>query len=71
MSLYADHTRFMHFCAALSCILQWPETVSDALPGRFVEPIVRNKPGKFSTPCLNISGEIQPEAVGGVIFGRR
>ena len=44
------------------------ETASDVTSGRFVRPIVHDKPVKFRDPHLNRAREIPPEAVGRGIF---
>ena len=44
------------------------EAAGDVLSGRFVGPIVLDKPVKFCGPTLNRSREIPPEAVRGGIF---
>ena len=40
----ADRTRFVHYLIAFFCR---PETASDVIPGRFVEPLVEDKRVKF------------------------
>ena len=61
-------TRFMHFCAYFIAFCSRPEAVSGVISGKFMVPIVRDKPFKFFDPCLNCSQEIPPEAIEGVIF---
>ena len=46
------------------------ETAGKVVSGAFLEPIVHDVQVKFRDPRLNRSGEIPPEAVGGVISGR-
>ena len=60
----SSQTRFAHFCAQFSGILQLPEGTSNVISGWFVGPIVPEKGVKFGCPRLNHSREIPPEAVG-------
>ena len=38
-----------------------PEAASDGISGKFIRPIVHDKPVKFHDPCLKRSREIPPE----------
>ena len=42
---------------------------SDVISSGFLRPVVPDKHMKFGDPRLNLSRDISPEAVGGVIFG--
>ena len=66
--LFANRVPFVPFCAGFNFIGRQPEAVSDVLPSCIVGLIVPDRWLKFCNPRVNLSGEIQAEAVGCGIF---
>ena len=59
----AGRARFTpHFCLEFNCILSRKEVMSDVISGKFVGPVVPDKPVISGDPRLNRSLEIPHEA---------